>query len=407
MRRFRYLPFGIGLLLAANLLPAATPETAWGNWLENQISQHPEIIAARETMNAALSRADGQEQPLYNPELETEYEREGDADNYRVGVSQAIDWRDKRGTRRQQAVFNREAAQYTYALVVAQKTSDAMKALVEWQAARQTAELAGQQEAQLDTLLSLVNKRLRAGDLSQVDAELAILSLTQRLNAAAQAQVALQKARIGGREILPGWTEAQAGIPEEFWRIEPDKNPEQWFDRHPAVAAARAEWEMTRQTAVIARKATRADPSFGVNVGRSDGDDVLGLRFSVPLNIRNNFSAEAQAAHQQAMSAQSRYQHVRRSQRFAAEAAGAARSELKQRLERWQTLVQGLKENSSKLLERRWRSGDMGTAEFLLALQQRAEGLQAGIKLRLQYQQAHIDWLFQTGQLHTTLQQLD
>ena len=116
MRLFKYLPLGVSLMLASGLLSATTPNTEWVSWLENQIDQHPDIIAARETMNAALSKADGQERPRYNPELETEYEREGDADSYRLGLNQTIDWRDQRGTRKQRSVFNREAARQTYAL---------------------------------------------------------------------------------------------------------------------------------------------------------------------------------------------------------------------------------------------------------------------------------------------------
>jgi len=406
MRLFNRLPFGIGMLFVSNLLFAAAPDPSWGNWLEDQVRQHPAIVAARETMNAALSIADGQKRPLYNPELETEYEREGSADNYRLGFSQTIDWRDKRGTRNRQAVFSREAAVKNYKLAVAQKTSAALSALIDWKAARQTAELARKQETQLDTLLELVTKRQRAGDLSQVDAELAILSLSQRLNAAAQAQVDLKKSEVSSREILPEWTTELANIPDKFWVIHLKSESDRWLEQYPAVAAARAEWKVLKQAAVIARKQTRSDPSFGVNIGKTDGDDVLGLRLSVPLNIRNNFSAEARAASQLAMSAQSRYQTVLRRQQYAAEAAKAVLSELKQRLERWQKLIQGLEKNSEKLLERQWLSGDLGTAEYLLALQQRAEGLKAGIELQKQYQSAHIDWLFQTGQLHTALTRL-
>ena len=406
MRPFKYLPFGVGMLLVSSLLPAATSNTSWGNWLENQIRQHPEIIAARETMDASLSMADGQGRPLYNPELETEYEREGNADNFRVGLSQVIDWHNKRGTRKQQAVFGRKAARSNYALVVAQKTADALRALAIWQAAQRTAELASQQEEQLGILLELVNKRLQAGDLSQVDAELAILSLTQRLSAAAQAQVGLKQAEVKSRELLPGWTPGQTSIPEAFWRVALNGQSDHWLEKHPAVATARAEWEISKQAAVIARKQTRSDPSPGVNIGKTDNEDVLGLTFSVPLNIRNNFSAEAQAANQRSLSARSRYQTVRRSQQLAAEAAKASMQALRQRLERWQLLAQGLEDNSEKLLERQWRSGDLGTAEYLLALRQRAEGLQAGIDLRKQYRTAYIDWLFQSGQIHAALTQL-
>ena len=407
MRLFKYLPLGVSLMLASGLQSAKTPNIEWMNWLENQINQHSDIIAARETMNAALSRADGQIRPRYNPELETEYEREGVTDNYRLGLNQTIDWRDQRGTRRQRSVFDREAARQTYALAVAHKTSDALKALIAWQAARKIGKLARQQETQLDTLLTLVKKRLRVGDLSQVDADLAVLSLTQRLNTAAQAQVDLKRAETRSRKILPGWSPEQAGIPEVFWRIEAKTKHEQSLENHPAVATARAEWKANKQAAEIARKQTRSDPSIGINIGKTDDEDVFGLRFSLPLNIRNNFSAEARAASQLVLASKSRYQTVRRNQQLAVEASKAVLGELRQRLEQWHSLVKRLEENSEKLLERQWHSGDLSTAEYLLSLQQRAEGLQAGIELQQQYRTAFIDWLYQTGQMHTALSQMN
>ena len=68
--------------------------------------------------------------------------------------------------------------------------------------------------------------------------------------------------------------------------------------------------------------------------------------------------------------------------------------------------MKGRAESSGNLLEKQWRSGDMSMTEYLLALQQRTEGLNAGIELHTQFQLARIEWLLQTGQMETALMQV-
>ncbi len=180
---------------------------SWDTWFNNQIKQHPEIIAAREKMNSAFSMAEGKSNPLYNQELETEFEQEGDEGNYRVGMSQTIDWWDKRDTRKQQASFNRFAARKTYELTLQRKIVELLQTLIEWQAANKQSALALQQEVQMEILIALITKRQNAGDLAQLDAELAFLSFSQKLNTTAQTQVRLRQIEARLRELLPGWAQ--------------------------------------------------------------------------------------------------------------------------------------------------------------------------------------------------------
>ncbi len=407
LSRFIFLFVFLPLLMPV-LATAQAQDTSWESWLVNQIKQHPEVVAAREQMNSNLSLADAQDRPLYNPELDSEYEREGSANNYRIGMSQTIDWRGKREVRQQQANFLRAAAKQNYALALQEKIAESLQALIQWQAASKQSELALQQESQMDTLISLVTDRQNAGDLGQVDAELTLLSFSQRLNDTAQAQAQLRQveARLG--ELLPDWPGQWTQIPAKFWNSGEvyTNTPEQWSESHAAVIAARAEWEVMQQAAELASRETKADPTFGINAGKTDRDNVVGLTFSIPLNIRNNFSAEARAANQAALSAEAQYLAVKRRQQFAIKASQAALQEYQQRFDRWQGLMQGRGERSGSLLEAQWQSGDLSTTEYLLALQQRSEGLVAGIELATQFKLARIDWLLQIGQLNAALTQL-
>ncbi|WP_444993876.1 TolC family protein [Aliikangiella sp. IMCC44359] len=404
---FKRFPLGsVCLLVFSTSLCAAPADNIWGDWLQNQIDQHPEVIAAKEQMNSALSRADSQDQPLYNPELETEFEREGESKNYRIGINQTIDWWDKAGIRKQQATHSRQATRNTFELIRQQKTAETISALIEWHSANQQARLASEQEQHLETLLKAIKERQQAGDLGQLDAELTYLELSQKLNETAKALVQFKRAEAQLRELLPDWSSEWAQIPKTFWQVSSANEQSETIEDHPNIVASRAKWETLRQEAKLIRQEAKAEPSFGINAGKSGDDDVVALSFSIPLNVRNNFSAETRAADQQALAAESQYLAVRRKQQYAVEGAQAALIEYQQHYQRWQTLMKGRVESSAKLLEKQWLSGDVSTPEYLISLQQRAEGLLAGIELQTQYRMAYTDWLLQTGQINTALKQL-
>jgi len=124
------------------------------------------------------------------------------------------------------------------------------------------------------------------------------------------------------------------------------------------------------------------------------------------LNIRNNYSAQAKAANQQAIAAEANFRSVMRKQRFAIQSSTDTLITYQKNYQRWQQLMDGRGKRSGDLLQKQWQSGDVSTTEYLLALQQRAEGLNAGIELQSQFQLSQIDWLLQVGQIKAATLQL-
>lgn len=199
--------------------------------------------------------------------------------------------------------------------------------------------------------------------------------------------------------MLPNWAPERGGIPEHFWPSPPGTITDQELRTHPTVASAYARWQSLKEEAEVTRRTARAEPTVGLNAGRDEGENVVGLTFSIPLNVRNNFSAETRAAERTALEAEARFRSIYRKQRFDWQAAHAAWQRFEQQYRRWQTLVQGRIENSAELLERQWRSGDLSTTDYLLALNQRAESLMAGIELEKQTRLTLTEVLQQSGRL--------
>lgn len=374
----------------------------WNTWLASQIQQHPNVLAAREQLLGSKASAEATEQPLYNPELSTGFERNGKENNYQVGVQQTIDWWDRGGVRQKQASYMRRAAEAQYQQEVLEHTAKAIVALVEWHAAQRAATIAQSQQQQLNTLLELVGERQQAGDLGSIDAELTFLSLSQLLAQVAEAEASLQKADARVRVLLPEWSTERGTIPHSFWPSQLDSTTGKELLNHPAVVSAHARWQSLKEEAEVARRTARAEPTVGINAGRDGGESLVGLSFSIPLNVRNNFSAETRAAQQSALEAEARYNAIYRKQRLDWHAAHAAWQRYKNQYKRWQTLVKGRVQNSAQLLQRQWQTGDLSTTDYLLAVNQRAESLLAGIELEKQTRLARIDALRQSGRLIST-----
>ncbi len=89
---------GLCACLVLSPLQVANATSQLGNWTGQVMTDHPAIQAADAAVDAARARADAAGQPLYNPQLEFEYEN-SDTETKAGGISQAIDWADKRGAR--------------------------------------------------------------------------------------------------------------------------------------------------------------------------------------------------------------------------------------------------------------------------------------------------------------------
>lgn len=397
----------------AVFVPTAQAQQSSGNnmhWLRQQIEVLPEIHAAQQKRDASLSQADSYSRALYNPELGTGYEREGEQDNYQVSISQKIDWWDQKGSREQQAQFLRIQAEQDYRFNYQTILKNALLAFVNWQAAKQRYELALDQEQQLDQLIKLVKSRSANGDLGQIDVELTLLSLSQTLADTAQAVAAYHSAENRVRQWMPNWQPTTPVLNAAFWSntqqflttdtSNPQQSDKELLQALPELRIAKAEWKIQQAQAETVRRGNKAEPTIGITAGQNGNTDVVGLNLSIPLNIRNNYSAVNQAALQGAYAAESEYLAKHRQLSYQLDSSRALATQYNLQQQRWKKLMQDSQSNSGELLKRQWKTGDLGTSQYLQALRQRIEGIQAGITLDEESKLASINWLYTSGQIH-------
>lgn len=397
-----------GLFLSLPVDTFAGEPTALSNkWLAKQINKHPDIIAANEVMNAVFAKAEGSKLPLYNPELTTGFEREGDGNNFSIGINQTIDLWDKKENKTEQGSYRLTAASKRFTYTVAQKTAQALQGLIQLQAAKKKSMLASQQEQQLETLLNIVVDRQKAGDLGKVDAELTFLNLSQLISKAAQIQAELKQTQAVVQELLPDWQPDMQTYPVDGLAVTNFQVSEQWINQHALVLEAKALWQIKKAEAQYALLETKADPTIGLSAGKNDSESIVGITFSMPLTFRNDYLADAKAANQQAIAQEASFQSTYRKQKYIVQASTDALISNKKYLDRWLKLMSGRAESSAQLLQKQWQLGDLNTSEYLLALQQRAEGLYAGIELQAQFKLSEVEWLLNVDQLSIAIKQLN
>lgn len=369
------------------------------SWLDAQINKDPEVIEAKALLKASNFQAKNLTQAVFNPELETSYERNGDFNNYSIGLSQTIDFWDKRATNTSLGEIALYASQQQLLLLLDSKKADALTTIATWQAAKDASQLSTEREKQLQTLLTIVEEKQAAGLLEPLDAELVYLNLSQVFNEIANYQIALKNAELKLRELLPDWAPELANKASYKFGLTNYTYQAEWIQAHPVVQLAKAQWKEKQAKAELTTIEYKTNPTFGVSAGQDEGENTVGLTFSVPLNIRNNYSDATNAAYSQSIAAEASFQSVYRKQSFEAQANYESLLVSKKYYQRWSNLIQERVDNSTKLLNARWEAGDINTPDYLFTLSQQAEGLHSGIQLQKNFRLAEISFIWSIGQL--------
>ncbi|MGR3981393.1 TolC family protein [Pseudoalteromonas sp. 1181_04] len=399
-----YKPFGFACLCATVLaappaLAAPTHNTGDLTWLLLQLKQHPNLQADFQQLQSATASVRAAGQSLYNPNLESSIEKEGDANNFSIGLSQTFDINDQQQAQHSAALLTLVAQQQRLQLTYLQLVEQILIALINWRSSKAAFQLAQQQEQQLERLVTVVKRRRAAGEVGLLDEQLALYSLSEILNQTAQQASAYADAKLAVQALLPTWHEDGQLTPEQLLSGIKLTTDTENVVQHPQLLLVKSQWQQQRQQVKVIKAERAVKPTIGLVAGKNGDDNLVSVSFSMPLNIVNNFSDEYQAAEFMVMSKEAEYQALKRTMTFQAQASKEVMQAYAQRVKRWQSINQANADSSLTLIEQQWQNGDISTAEYLTMRQQRISGLLAGIEIVQQSQLASVNWLTQSGQL--------
>ncbi len=389
-------------LLACLTLPAwaAPPATspAIDDLLRQVWESHPGIQAAQSAIDAARARRTAAGKPIYNPELEVDAERTA-VNTLSVGINQTIDWGDKRGAQRQMGDSGVRIAQAELTSLRLRVASEVLAALASYQTAQELHQLASHYSELMGQLVATTEQRYAAGDLGQLDVALARVAFSK-----SRMQVARRAAVVASQHAA---LVAASGLSLSQWPSLPNPppappaNPQRdiLLAKLPQIIAQQARIANARGGIALARAVRKADPTIGLRGGAEESDLLLGLNFSMPLNVRNDFSAQVTAASQQAVREEKILLDLHRIAASRFDGSLSVYRLTHRAWLQWQNAGQSHLAQQLALVQRIWEAGELSTTDYLLQTGQNITTQITAAELKGELRLAWVAWLRASGQV--------
>lgn len=395
-----------GLLwFAASLSVAAQAQTTSGNsadlkrWLNHYVDNHPSVLAAQSAVDSAGYQLEAADQALFNPELEIDAET-AETDSASIGLSQTIDWGDIRGARTEMATSQKKAAMLAYESSRREIAVQLLSALAAVHTTAALKALAQQGNELMQRSAKLAKQRFDAGDLGQVEVDLANLSWAQARFALADAVSGHARAKqqlialTGNVDVK--WPQLAIDFPEPS--RDPatvDKTVQQLPQMREIIARVHA--AQSRVKVRIGEKASK--PTLAFRAGKEEQDPLLGISFSVPLKVRNNFQAEVDAANAQMIQAEKESIDAYRQLKSHLEIAAVSYQLSREAWQAWLQSGEGSLGGQIKLLERLWEAGELSTTNYLIQLNQALKTKSSALEQRGRMWSDWAEWLLASGRI--------
>jgi len=372
-------------------------DPALSHWINDVLSRNPGIQAARAVVEASGARFRAADQPLFNPELEFDYEN-SDIDTTTGGLSQTIDWSDKRGARTAVAGSEQVAANAELRLKRQRLATDLLRVLADWHTAEAVVRVGERQAILMTRFASIAEQRRKAGDLSQVELDLAHLAAVDATFQQANANENLIRAR----QAVTALTGTAGSDWPAFSRQLPEIDPQQVdLDRLlndlPLMQAALARVAAGRASVQLSLSEKRPDPTIGFRAGKEDSETLIGVTVSVPLFVRNTFSAQVDVANADLIQAEREAANLRQQAHANLIAAAQIYRNASLAWKAWESSGAPRLSQRTDLLDRLWQAGELNTTDYLVQLKQALDTEVSATEQRGRKWLAWADWLAASG----------
>lgn len=365
------------------------------------VANHPDVKASYESLRAAEASAIAAGRPLYNPELSFEAEN-SEEQTRTIGLSQTLDWTRKNKSQGLIASAGQEIAEAEYKLTRWQAITDLLRYLAAFQFGSEQEMLAKERAELMDDFSEIAKKRLNAGDLTSVEMNLASLAVTEAKMQKANVLANLSEARQEVLGFLPpsidGWPELAFSFPEPLSGTVSDEVAELPENIVAGLEVRRADEEVR-----LSKKERKPDPTLGLVGGKEGDEDLVALSFSMPLHIRNNYSAEIEAALARSEQAKQLRDGVRRQTTTRVRSARSRYRISYDAWKEWENVGLASIEDQHSELNRLWESGELSTTDYLVQLRQTLDVQETALELKLKLWESWFEWLRASGRIESWL----
>jgi len=397
-----FLFTGVSHFSASALAEIHTAPSALTDFVSQSLKDHPDLLAAKADIQSAKAALRAADKAIYNPQIEFDYE-DTTVTTQSIGLSQTIDWGDKQGSRNQFATAQLNKATATYEMATQTIIKRLLGGFANFQTGTELAELSKQTLQLMQEFRQIAKQRYQAGDVNQVELNLAKLAYNQALMVQAGTLSNATEARENLRALLGTLPAKLPSLPEKLPAPILNKNLEKFLQQLPMIRAQLANVDIARKQVELRKSEKAWDPTISVRAGSEENKSLVGFNLSIPLNIRNSFSAEVDAAQQDLISRQQRMQLAYRDARARLIVTTERYKNLLNAWNSWRENSRNSVEQQLMLIKKLWQAGDISAADYLLQLKQALETQATGFELRNQLWQVAFDWMSQTNTIDNWL----
>ncbi|VAW67129.1 Heavy metal RND efflux outer membrane protein, CzcC family [hydrothermal vent metagenome] len=390
------------------------PSPALIELIQNSLQDNPQLQALKAELKSTRATLRAADQAVYNPELEFDYE---DVDSTKnsdgsvsegtttttLGISQTIDWGDQRGSRTAIASARLQKNTASYRLSSQTFISDLLSLQAEFQTQNELARLSNETLAIMQEFKEISENRYKAGDLTQVELNLALLAHNQSLMEQANTTADASQARAGLDAFLGFVPPVSIQLPEQLPPPEFNGELDELLQRLPIVKIQKAELNMARSEVALRKSEKAWNPTIGIRAGKEEDASLIGFNLSIPLNVRNTFSAEVDAAQQQSIVTEQRAHLAHRNIRARVISSTKRYASLLMAWNHWRISGRSSVDQQLRLIKQLWQTGDISAADYILQLKQALDTRATGLQLRNQLWQVAFDWMSLTDTLDNWL----
>ena len=364
---------------------------------------HPRLKISKAELDVAKARTRAASRPLYNPELDFDAERTGfnrnKTDTFTIGYNQTIDWRDKRSVRRNIATIEQQLSQHNQAESRQQLVADIFSALADYHGQREILQAQTKRLSLIKQLLGQATRRYKGGDISKLDLEQIRLNLSK-----SQLTVNRVKTQLASSQQILA---AKAGKPLKVWPVLPYAPPiiqpnKLYYDQIllnlPAYKSQVARIAVARSTLKLRVREQKPDPTIGIRAGSEESDNIIGLTLSIPLNTRNDYSAEVDEARSNIQQAESTLENLKYQLQSRLKLTAQTYQLSYSSWKSWKKVANENLKNQSQLLQRLWKAGELSTSDYLLQLDQILEAEFNHVELKENVWKAWFNWMAVSNQ---------
>jgi len=379
---------------------STTAEANWRSTLQQTVSQHPDVLAAKKSIDSEAAYVHSQSKPLYNPELSADMSRKGEDTNIQIGIEQTLDWWGKSELHYEKAQTQEKIKHYQAQQVEQQIIFKLLSALLEWQSAHALFDISQQRVQQLEKLRFTLNRQYRAGDISYLDNQLAQLAQTQLQQETQAIENQYKQAFTEVNLWIPNFgPDLFSSIPDTFWKS--IKSPDEIkTDELLNLRIQQLAIDGQRVDEKIVNIQSKPEPTVGIYTGREEDENVIGLSVSVPLNLRNNYQSTIEASKIKTQALLTEYEAAIYQQTQQLKTQWAL---LKNHERQYQSLEQSRSLNNSNylqtLLDKQLALNDISVSEYLRSSQLFLDVKTARIYAKQQWLKTQLEYLLRSDQL--------